>query len=844
MLTRSFHRVFFFLGVLTLLALTRESQATTYYVDYASGNDAKTGKSTAEAWKHCPGGADAASTAASTVLKAGDYVVFKRGVTYVGALITVGASGAQVAAGKDATVNSSGLFKSPSGQFQTKGVAPSTDYVLIYHCKDSVTHTWVESCGLFAINSVNSQTELALKDFTGKAYATPEMAYVVVRPITFKSVADWGSGDAIFTGDKDGDGDPQGANDTPTLFDVTNRKCLRFQDLKFYKTKDTQVRGEAAIISTSGGTDYFQMVGCQFDEIGNSAVLTGSNYGYAAHNTVQNTHSWCLYTCGLSSIQEYNTILGDNVYTVRSGMGGNRYSIIRFNYIKDIVGQWGGDHADSIGFIDGGPNGDVDFGWIYGNTIDNFVEGIALYGSGGGTSDWVIHSNLFISRRSETGKGDAMILIMGTNNLYIFNNTFVGVQGATLGASGAAAIRLENHPSFPPSTNIVIKNNLIVADNGGAINIGVGQNVGLVVENNHHYFQANNSPFAYQDAAKTLEGWKAAGLDATASGFHATRGLTVSPQVANVESHNFSLLPTSPDISAGLDLSDYFTIDKAGNTRTSGAGKWSIGAFCAAPDHQPPTPPLNLAGEALSSDKIRLTWSPSTDNIMVAGYWIFRDNTTLTQVTSSPFLDSNLMPRTPYSYKVVAFDFSGNKSQPSASISVKTQNPPPKKIIPQNAECTEGSQGIQNAVFLLTLSTPSTETITVNYTTRDGTATVADNDYQPAQGKAVFPPGTRAFAIPVGVVGDKKPESDETFYLDLSNPVGAPLDASSVVGTIRTDDAEVTDGLQGLWKFDENSGTTAADSSGKNITGTLTNGPVWKTGRINGAIGFDGVGTS
>ncbi|MHC4062167.1 MAG: hypothetical protein ACYSR6_11275, partial [Planctomycetota bacterium] len=46
-------------------------------------------------------------------------------------------------------------------------------------------------------------------------------------------------------------------------------------------------------------------------------------------------------------------------------------------------------------------------------------------------------------------------------------------------------------------------------------------------------------------------------------------------------------------------------------------------------------------------------------------------------------------------------------------------------------------------------------------------------------------------------------------------------------------------GLVGWWKFDEGGGTTAYDSAGKNH-GSLVNGPTWTSGRINGALGFDG----
>ena len=55
---------------------------------------------------------------------------------------------------------------------------------------------------------------------------------------------------------------------------------------------------------------------------------------------------------------------------------------------------------------------------------------------------------------------------------------------------------------------------------------------------------------------------------------------------------------------------------------------------------------------------------------------------------------------------------------------------------------------------------------------------------------------------------------------------------------------DITTGLIGHWKFDEGSGTTAADSSGNNNTGTLTNGPTWTTGKIGNAINLDGTDDS
>jgi hypothetical protein len=56
-----------------------------------------------------------------------------------------------------------------------------------------------------------------------------------------------------------------------------------------------------------------------------------------------------------------------------------------------------------------------------------------------------------------------------------------------------------------------------------------------------------------------------------------------------------------------------------------------------------------------------------------------------------------------------------------------------------------------------------------------------------------------------------------------------------------TETADITTGLVGWWKFDEGTGTTAADSSGNGRTGTLMNGPTWTAGKIGGAANLDGV---
>ncbi len=48
-------------------------------------------------------------------------------------------------------------------------------------------------------------------------------------------------------------------------------------------------------------------------------------------------------------------------------------------------------------------------------------------------------------------------------------------------------------------------------------------------------------------------------------------------------------------------------------------------------------------------------------------------------------------------------------------------------------------------------------------------------------------------------------------------------------------------GLVAHLPLDEGTGTTSVDLSGNGNTGTLVNGPIWTTGRLNGALSFDGV---
>ncbi|SIO18947.1 Trypsin [Sulfurivirga caldicuralii] len=108
---------------------------------------------------------------------------------------------------------------------------------------------------------------------------------------------------------------------------------------------------------------------------------------------------------------------------------------------------------------------------------------------------------------------------------------------------------------------------------------------------------------------------------------------------------------------------------------------------------------------------------------------------------------------------------------------------------------TEGNAGqITTAWFLVNYSGTVTadQPVEVKYTTLDGTAT-AGQDYIATQGTLVFYPGEQAVPIPVEIIGDDIPESNETFYLKIYDPVGGtfPDGATELIGmrTIQDNDA-------------------------------------------------------
>jgi hypothetical protein len=112
----------------------------------------------------------------------------------------------------------------------------------------------------------------------------------------------------------------------------------------------------------------------------------------------------------------------------------------------------------------------------------------------------------------------------------------------------------------------------------------------------------------------------------------------------------------------------------------------------------------------------------------------------------------------------------------------------PPDITIGDVSLVEGNSGTTNARFTISLSFASTQLVEVDWVATNGSATLADSDFQNANGRASFPPGTTTQVVDVPVVGDLKLEPNETLTVDLSNPLFGVITDAQGQGTIVNDD--------------------------------------------------------
>ena len=83
--------------------------------------------------------------------------------------------------------------------------------------------------------------------------------------------------------------------------------------------------------------------------------------------------------------------------------------------------------------------------------------------------------------------------------------------------------------------------------------------------------------------------------------------------------------------------------------------------------------------------------------------------------------------------------------------------------------------------------------VTVDYFTADGTAT-GGVDYMATNGTVIFPPFQTSQTIAVQVVGDALAETNENFFVNLTNATAAAIVRGTAKGAIQNDPGDTAFG--------------------------------------------------
>ena len=188
----------------------------------------------------------------------------------------------------------------------------------------------------------------------------------------------------------------------------------------------------------------------------------------------------------------------------------------------------------------------------------------------------------------------------------------------------------------------------------------------------------------------------------------------------------------------------------------------------------------------------------------------------------------------------------------------------PPELRVNDVTVVEGNAGTSFATFTIMYSGPGMPGVSVDYATADETATEG-SDYTATSGTAALPSGgCKCTSVNVPILGDTTVEADETFEVNLSNPVGKTITDGQGIGTITNDDLpsasiddptvaenggtmtftvslDVSSPTDAVMTYATAAGTATAGSDFTTTTGTLTIPAGSTTGTIDVPVLDDAV---
>jgi fibronectin type 3 domain-containing protein len=251
------------------------------------------------------------------------------------------------------------------------------------------------------------------------------------------------------------------------------------------------------------------------------------------------------------------------------------------------------------------------------------------------------------------------------------------------------------------------------------------------------------------------------------------------------------------------------------------------------PDTAAPSVPSGVSATANVIGKVTVSWNAATDNVGVTGYGVYRSTTSgftpaagnrIATATGTSWTDDGRAPGT-YYYRVVAEDAAGNASAPSAEatgesladttaptvdLTAPTAGATVRAIVAVSANAADEA-GVASVQFQLDGANLGAEDTSAPYSVNWDT-TAAD-------------PGSHSLrAIARDAAGNATTSAAVTVTVDNSAPSGpAPVAA---------------------YGFEEASGTSVTDVTGRGHAGTVSGATRTATGKNGRALSFDGVNDS
>lgn len=311
-----------------------------------------------------------------------------------------------------------------------------------------------------------------------------------------------------------------------------------------------------------------------------------------------------------------------------------------------------------------------------GHTTGKF--GLAAITDGG--TDIVCEWNTFVSPLAGNG-GSAIFWVVGdrnicSKNLIISTSVISGIASFDVCANRPAPYGVRNNHFYGPG-NMFYGFTPTATDNYSFADLAAYES----------YLQANNlaaygsdlfttptdttAPSVPQNVAgysvlNTIHlSWSASTDDVGLAGYRVYRdgnwvGTTTSP---SFEDSDLGYGTTYTYTVLAFDGADNFSASSAAINITSGPST----------DPEAPTVPTGLSADSATHNTMTLSWNASTDNVGVAGYYVYVDGTNpvdVGNVTSATI--TGLAPEVTYAFAVSAYDASANESALSTSINATT----------------------------------------------------------------------------------------------------------------------------------------------------------------------------